>query len=143
MTLDPWHIFTANFGHLPKPYTACVTLLDMLLYFILSFNVGRARATFKVRAPATDGPDEFQRIFRTQMNTMEQLVLHLPLLWIAAFAMSDVFAAAFGAVWWAARILYARGYYLKAKRRTKGFMIALLVNLILLLGAIAGTMASI
>lgn len=142
MNIDPWNIFSANFGHVPKPSTAFVTLLDMVLYFILFMNVGRARTKFNVQAPSTDGPEEFLRIFRTHMNTLEQLAFHLPLLWIAAYAMDDVFAAAFGSVWLLGRILYARGYYRKAKSRNKGFLISFVMNIILFIGAMAGTLAS-
>ena len=73
---------------------------------------------------------------------MEQLVQHLPMLWIAAFAMDDVFAASLGMVWLFARILYAVRYYQKPKRRMKGFIISILTNLALLAGALAGTIAS-
>lgn len=142
MTLDPWHIFTANFGQVPKPYTAFITLMDMVLYFAVTFNVGRARSRFKVKAPNTDGPEEFLRVFRVQMNTLEQMAQHLPLLWIAAFAMDDVFAALLGLVWFFGRTLYAIRYYQKANRRTKGFVIAMTANIGLLIGAIAGTVAS-
>ena len=142
MNIDPWHVFTANFGQMPKPYTAFVTLLDMLFYSVTIRNVGKARRKHQIMPPVTDGPEDFLRVIRVQFNTLEQLALHLPLLWIAAFVMDDVFAAAFGSVWLLGRILYARGYYRKAKSRMKGFLICMLVNLILLIGAMAGTIAS-
>lgn len=142
MPIDPWSVFTADFGLMPKPYTAFVTLLDMAIYFALTLNVGRARMKYKVQAPATDGPDAFQRVLRVQGNTVEQLAQHLPLLWIAAFAMDDMFAASFGMIWALGRILYARGYYQKAKRRHKGFVIGMIANGILFAGAVAGVAAS-
>jgi glutathione S-transferase len=125
-----------------KPFTAFVTLLDMAIYFILAVNVSRARSKYKILAPSIDGPESFQRILRVQLNTLEQLALHLPLLWITAFAMDDLFSASFGAIWAFSRVLYARGYYQKAKRRTKGFVIGMIVNLILFLGALTGVIAS-
>ena len=142
MLIDPWNLFTSNFGSISKPCTAFVSLLDILIYCVFTANVGRARIKYKIRAPATDGSEAFQRILRVQTNTVEQLVLHMPLLWIAAFAMGDMFAASFGAVWVLGRILYARGYYRKAKRRTKGSVIGIIVNAILFAGAAAGTIAS-
>jgi glutathione S-transferase len=142
MTLDPWNVFTATFGQVPKPCTAFVTLLDMVLYFLLTFNVARARGKYKVEPPNVDGPPEFRRIFRVQQNTLEHLMLHLPLMWIAAYAMDDVFAAAFGSIWTLGRVLYAVRYYQKANRRIKGFLISLFANAVLLLGALAGTVAS-
>ena len=142
MTLDPWNIFTATFGQVPKPCTAFVTLLDMALYFVVTFNVARARRKYKVPPPVTTGPDEFLRVFRVQQNTAEQLIQHLPLLWIAAFAMDDTFATAVGAVWLFGRILYALRYYDKAQRRLKGFLIGLIANAVLFIGALVGTLAS-
>jgi len=142
MPIDPWNVFTADFGTLAKPYTAFVTLIDMAVYFAFMVNVGRARRKFNIPAPATDGPEDFLRVLRVQANTVEQMVMHLPLLWIAAFAMDDMFAASLGAVWALSRVIYARGYYQKAKRRHKGFVIGLIVDMILFAGAAAGTAAS-
>jgi hypothetical protein len=142
MPVDPWNLFSANFGMMPMPYTAFVTLLDMAVYFVIFMNVGRARAKYKVSAPSMEGPEAFQRILRVQANTVEQLVFHLPLLWIAAFAMDDMFAAAFGAIWALSRVIYMRGYYSKAKRRHKGFVIGMIVNAILLIASVTGVIAS-
>ncbi len=142
MSVDPWNVFSAHFGQMPAPSTALVTMLDLLAYLVFTVNVGRARSKYKIRAPATDGPDGFLRVFRVQQNTAEALIMHLPLLWIAAFAMDDIFAAALGAVWLFGRCLYARGYYDKAKRRTKGFLIGMVVNIVLFAATLASVLAS-
>jgi len=144
MTLDPWHIFTANFGQVPKPYTAFATLLDMVLYFFLSFTVSQGRRIYKIRSPLaeTEGPEKFQRFYRMQMSLLEQLVFHLPTLWVAAYAMDDVFAALIGLIWLFGRLLYAVRYYQKPNRRIKGYIISMIANIILLIGAMAGTIAS-
>jgi hypothetical protein len=142
MTLDPWHVLTANFGQVPKPYTAFATVLDMTMYFWVMINVARARKTYKVPVPSFDGPEKFIRIVRVHLNTLEHLALHLPLLWVAAFAMDDVFAAALGFVWVFGRTLYALRYYQKTSRRVKGFAISMVANALLFLGAFTGTIAS-
>ena len=142
MNIDPWNIFTASFGQVPKPCTALITLLDMALLFFTTMQVGRARHQHGVQAPATDGPPGFLRAFRVHQNTVEQLVQHLPLLWIAAFAMDDVFAALAGVIWLFGRLLYALRYAKKATRRGKGFAVAMLANAVLLIGALAGVIAS-
>ncbi len=142
MMIDPWHIFTADYGTVAKPFTGFVTLLDMLIYMIFMVNVSRARTEYNVKAPHTEGPEPFLRVLRVQQNTVEQLIFHLPILWIAAFAMDDVFAASLGAIWCFSRGVYARGYYQKAKRRAKGFIIGMLVNVVLLVGAMLGVLAS-
>jgi len=142
MSVDPWNIFTGNFGTVGLPYTALVTLLDIGFFFFTTFKVAKARGKHKISAPFTDGPEEFLRVFRVQMNTLEQMMIHLPLLWISAFAMDDVFAASFGFVWLFSRIIYARGYYRKAKSRAKGFLLGMVMNAVLFAGAIAGVIAS-
>ncbi len=142
MDMDPWSVFSSNFGMMPMPCAAFVTLVDMALYFAVTANVSRARGKHKVQAPSNDGPPEFMRVLRVQQNTTEQLVLHLPLLWIAALAMNDVFAASFGVIWTVGRILYARGYYRKPKRRAKGFIVSTVVNAILFVAALTGVIAS-
>ncbi|MGE3624081.1 MAG: MAPEG family protein [Bdellovibrionales bacterium] len=136
------HALFNNAGMLEDRYTAAVILVDMIIYFALVFNVGRARIKFKVQAPSTDGPPEFRRVYRTQMNTMEQLMLHLPLLWLAAVSIGDSYAALLGCLWIVGRVLYARDYYKAAKGRQRGFFIALFSNVVLLISVAAGIVAA-
>ena len=69
-------------------YTAAVTLLALLLYVIVSLNVGEARRKYGVRAPATTGNEHFERAYRVQMNTLEQMAFFLPSLWLCAIFLS-------------------------------------------------------
>lgn len=117
-------------------YTALVTVLSLLVYVGLMFKVGGARAKYKVPAPATDGPPEFQRVFRVHMNTLEQLVLFLPSLWLFAVSWGDPIAAGIGMFWPIGRVLYARGYYAAAEKRSAGFGISFLATVVLLLGGL-------
>jgi len=122
----------------PFAYSAVVTLLALLVYLSFLFKVGGARAKYNVPAPATDGPPEFQRIYRVQMNTLEQLIWFLPSLWLFAMAWGDPLAAAIGVFWPIGRVVFARGYYVAAEKRSAGFGITFLSSAILLLGAIVG-----
>jgi glutathione S-transferase len=117
-------------------FTAWITLAALLMYCWIFINVGRARATYAVQAPSCDGPPAFQSVLRVQANTVEQMALFLPLLWICAYSWSDRWAAAGGALWVAGRIIYALGYYQAPKKRSAGFMIASLATLYLLLASI-------
>ena len=90
--------------------TALITLLSLLFYFYLSLDVGRARVRCKVKAPATTGDPVFERLYRVQMNTLEWLPLYLPCLWMFGWYVSDLWAAAVGAVWIVGRFLYKTGY---------------------------------
>ena len=121
------------------PYTDLVMVLAILFYIWAAFKVGGARGTYKVPAPATDGPPEFLRVFRVQMNTLEQIVWFLPALWLFASAWGDIYAAAIGVFWPIGRIVFARGYYAAAEKRGPGFGITFFCSTILLLGGLVGT----
>ena len=92
--------------HLP----ALTTLVAILLYVMTLFNVALARAKYKIAAPAVSGNPDFERVFRVQMNTLEQLVAFLPALWLFALYVSPAWASVIGAVWIVGRVFYAVAY---------------------------------
>jgi glutathione S-transferase len=114
--------------------TALITVLSLLLYWVLTALVGRARGKYKISAPAVTGNVDFERVFRVQQNTVESLVMHLPALWLFAIYVSDCWAAGLGLVWIVGRALYARGYYAEASKRSAGMMISIGATTVLLLG---------
>jgi len=124
---------------------ALVTLVALLLYFWMGFNVGAARGKYGVEAPATTGHPEFERRFRVHQNTLEWLPLFLPSMWLAAFAFGDRLAAALGVLWIVGRFLYMVGYASDPKRRGLGFLIQALATLGLIIaagiGAVQGVIA--
>jgi glutathione S-transferase len=123
--LEPATGFFASFSVFGWPCTGVVTLLAILLYFVLTFRVAVTRDKHKVMPPDTEGHPDFRRAFRIQQNTLEQLIMFIPLLWIAALSSGDEWAAGFGAVWILGRILYARDYARDPKKRLPGFIISL------------------
>ena len=52
--------------------------IALLEYFATAFLCGKARVRYGIAAPATTGDPTFERYFRVQQNTMEQLILFLP-----------------------------------------------------------------
>lgn len=121
--------------------TAWTTLAVLVLFIWLSVNVGRARKKYNVAAPSTDGPLEFQSIMRVQLNTVEQLLLFFPALWMCAYFYSDRFAAAGGIVWIVGRIIYALSYYKDPAKRGPGFGLTILASVGLMIGTILGLIA--
>ena len=117
-------------------FTALVTCLAIALYFFTSIRVAKARAKFGIKAPAITGNDDFERVFRVQMNTLEWLPIFLPSLWLFAIYISDPAAAAIGLLWIAGRALYMTGYSQAANKRGRGFGIQALATGILWLGAL-------
>ena len=121
-----------------SPWLSLVTVSTLILYFALTLNVGRARAKYKVAPPQMSGDPNFERVLRVQQNTLEQLVLFLPALWLFSQFVSPVWGAGIGTVWIVGRILYAWGYYQAAEKRTVGFGISSLTTLTLLGGGLVG-----
>jgi glutathione S-transferase len=115
--------------------TALVTCLAVLMYFLFSFQVGKARRTYGVKAPAISGNPDFERVSRVHMNTLEWMPIFLPALWLFAIYISDAIAAALGVIWIVGRVLYMTGYARAANKRGPGFAIQGGAAIILWLGA--------
>ena len=80
----------------------------------------------------------FERAYRVQMNTLEQLVGFLPALLIAGVYWPQAVVAAVGAVYLVGRFLYAHEYLGDPAKRAPGFALTVLPTGALLLAALAG-----
>jgi glutathione S-transferase len=120
-----------------------VTLLALIVFFVVTINVGRARAKYGVKPPQMSGDPAFERSLRVQQNTLEQLVPFLPALWIFATVVSYTYATVLGMVWVVGRILYAWGYYQAAEKRGLGFAISILASNVLIVGSLVGVVLKI
>jgi len=121
-----------------SPWPALVSLLALLLYFVVTINVGRARAKYSIPAPQMSGDPDFERVLRVQQNMLEQLIFFLPALWICCIYLNPLWGSGLGLVWVVGRVLYAWGYYQAADKRGPGFAIASLSSLVLLLAGLVG-----
>jgi glutathione S-transferase len=115
-----------------------VSALALLLYLAVSLNAGRARLRYRVKAPAVTGTPEFERAFRIQQNTLEQLALFLPALWLFSLFVSALWSGVIGLVWIAGRVVYAVCYARNPETRGPGFGIAMLAAIVLVVGALIG-----
>lgn len=115
-----------------------VMLVALLEYFGFAMAVGRARYRFEVKAPATTGNVDFERYYRAQMNTLEQLIVFVPALWSFAIFISVTWAAVLGVVFIVGRLLFFMGYVKAAEKRSAGFGLATFAQLFLLIGGIVG-----
>jgi len=117
-------------------FTALVTLLAVMFYFVTSARVARARYKYGVKLPAISGNEDFERVFRVQMNTLEWLPIFLPSLWLFANYISDFVAGLVGLAWIAGRIAYMIGYTRSVPQRGPGFAIQATACAVLLFGAL-------
>lgn len=111
------------------PYAGLATIAGLIIYIVLAARVGRARMKYGVLAPAVTGHPEFERRFRVQSNTVEQLVLFLPALWLFAVIVSDFWAGIGGVIWCLGRIIYAASYQPDTRGRFPGFALTVLPSL--------------
>ena len=118
--------------------TVIVTLLALIEYNIFAFQVGGARQKFEVEAPATAGNVNWERLHRVHQNTLEQLIVFLPALWIFSHYWGAPIGAGLGAIFLIARPIYAAAYVKSPPTRTLGFVAGFLATQVLVLGGLAG-----
>ena len=115
-----------------------IVLLALLQYIFFTGRVGLARGKFNVNAPACDGDETWNRLFRIQQNTMEQLVIFIPATYAFAYYLNELWVLAAGLAFIIGRFLYSAEYRKDPKTRTPGMAITLLANVVLVLGALFG-----
>ncbi|MEW5881874.1 MAG: MAPEG family protein [Pseudomonadota bacterium] len=125
-----------------QDWLALVTLAALALCFATAWLVGRARIKYGIKAPATAGHELFERAYRVQMNTLENVVIFLPALWLAGRYVGAAAATVLGAVWLAGRIWYAVAYLREPTTRGGGFVLAYAAWGLLMLGAAWGVLRS-
>jgi glutathione S-transferase len=124
------------------PYVHIVTALAVLQFVVFGFRVGVARERYGVKAPAITGNEIFERLFRVQMNTLEQLIVFLPGLFLFARYFSPYVAAALGVVYLLGRELYAFTYVRDPSKRSVGYGLTFLPMVILVVGGLIGAVRS-
>jgi glutathione S-transferase len=120
------------------PLTILGTLAALAAYIWAMMGVGKARGKTGIQAPAITGHPDFERAFRAHQNTLEQLAMFLPLVWIVAVIFGDLWGGVYAAVWVVGRVLYIAAYTAEASKRTTGFMISAMATLAALVGSFVG-----
>lgn len=115
-----------------------VAALALIEYMVFALLAGQARVKYGVAAPATVGHPIFERYFRVQMNTLEQLIVFIPAIFLFGQYVSAPIAAAIGVVYILGRILYLVGYVSDPAKRSSGFLTSYLATVVLILGGLAG-----
>ncbi len=113
----------------------------LLQFFAFGMLAGMQRMKTGVEAPAISGNDIFERYFRVHYNTMEQLVIFVPAIYLYGTYISVNWAAGLGVVFIIGRFVYLKMYIANPKKRGIGFGLTMVPNTILLLGGIGGAAA--
>ena len=123
-------------------YVDIVTALAVLQFMVFGFKVGAARGRYGVKAPAVSGHEVFERYFRVQQNTLEQLVAFLPGLYLFSHYYNPVWAAAIGVVYLAGREIYSASYVSDPAKRGPGFAMTFVAVVVLVGGGAVGAVRS-
>jgi hypothetical protein len=125
-----------------EPIVAVVAALVLIEYMAIVWLTGRARGLHGVAAPAMTGHPVFERWARVQGNTVEQLVVFFPGLWMFSTYVRPDVAAGLGVLFLVGRALFARGYVADPARRGPGFVMTYLSNAILVVGGLIGAIVA-
>jgi len=123
-------------------YIDLVAVIAVLQFFFFGAMTGNARRTSGLKAPAISGDEGFERMYRVQMNTLETLVVFLPVLYISAKYWPAYIIAGLGVIYIIGRFIYWRAYVTEPKTRGLGFMLSMLPTLFLIILSLVGIVRS-
>lgn len=118
-------------------HATLIVLLALLQYVYFIARVGQARGKYNVNAPATTGHEIFDRTYRVQQNTLEQLLIFIPSTLAFSFYVSDKWVLIPGVVYLLGRFLYSIAYVKDPSSRAIGFGMTIMSNAAMLLIALA------
>jgi len=119
-----------------------VTVLALFQLIFLAMQVGSARQRYGISAPAISGNEDFERHYRVHQNTLEQIIVFLPALWMFGYFVDPVWGAGIGLIFVLSRFLYRLAYIKDPKSRSVTFTVGFLAMATLLLGSIVGVVMS-
>jgi len=119
-------------------YIDIVTALALLQFIYFGFQVGGARTKYQVKAPAVTGNEIFERYFRVEQNTLEQLIVFIPGLYLFSHYFNPLWAAGLGVVYLIGRQVYFMGYVKDPAKRGPGFGLSFLPTVALAAGGLIG-----
>jgi len=113
-------------------------VLALLEYMVMGGLVGFARGKYKIAAPAMTGHADFERTNRVHVNTLENLIIFIPSVWIFGTYVSARWAAVLGFLFVVARAVYAIGYLRAAEKRSIGASATGVIEIVLVVGCLVG-----
>jgi glutathione S-transferase len=110
-----------------------ITILALVQYMYFGVKAGGARGKYGIKAPAISGDEQFERVNRVHGNTLEQLVVLIPALWMYAKFVNPLWGAGMGVVYLVGRVIYSMAYTKDPSTRTLGFALSFIPGVVMLL----------
>jgi len=119
-------------------YATLIVMLALVQYAYFVSYTGYMRGKHGVKAPATTGHEMYERAYRVQLNTLEELIMFVPATFTYAFFVSGFWVILPGALFIVGRLLYGMAYMKDPAKRGPGFGLTLLANVWLIVGTLVG-----
>ncbi len=110
-----------------------IVLLALGVYLWFTGRVGGTRNKYEVEAPECTGHPQWERLFRVQQNTLEQLIVFIPATYAFAWYVSPRWVWLPGAAFILGRLVYAQAYLKDPAKRTTGMVLTFFSNIALVL----------
>lgn len=117
-----------------------IVLLALMQYIWFTARVGASRGKYNIDAPACEGNESWERLFRVQQNTLEQLIIMIPAAFAFAYYLSATWVLAAGATFIIGRFLYSAEYVKDPKTRAPGMFLTFGANAALVVGGLVGVL---
>ena len=101
-----------------------VTVLALAQYLFFGIQVGGAHQKYGVSAPTMSGDPQFERVNRVHQNTLEQLIVLIPVLWMYAHYVHPLWGAGMAVVYIVGRFIYRAAYIKDPSTRGLGFTLS-------------------
>ena len=115
---------------------AIITVLILIQTLFFGFEVGKARGKYKIKAPAVSGDEMFDRHYRIHQNTIEQIIIFIPSLWLFGYFVHMNIGAGLGLLFLIGRLIFRSAYLKDPASREIGFIMGFLPIAICLLATL-------
>ncbi len=119
-------------------YSHIIILVALLQYIMFTGQVGFSRVKYGVEAPKTVGNDIWERMFRVQQHTMEQLIIFIPGMILFSQYISALWVVVPGITFIIGRQVFWHLYVKNPASRGLGMILSFFSNIVLVIGSLIG-----
>ena len=119
-------------------YSIALILIALLQFIFFTGRAGFSRGKYDIKAPKTVGNERWERIYRIQQNTMEQLLIFIPGTVIFSLYVSATWVLLPGILFIVGRHIYSRLYLESPENRGPGMVLSFFSMIFLVIAGLVG-----